>query len=77
MYYIVMYSSVDDGSDDFIPNRALAFNHSDSIIDFLCSNKVNNPKVYRVFPHKQGLPTITSLGKCKLADRLKDINIIC
>lgn len=72
MYYIVYYSL----EPDEIINRSVAFNHSDSVIDFLVSNKVSNPKVYRVFPHKGSLPTISSLGKCKLGERLKDLGII-
>ena len=71
MYYIVCYSVE---PDEFI-NRSVAFNHSDSVIDFLISNSVNNPKIYRVFPHKGSLPTISSLGKCKLKDRVKELGI--
>lgn len=71
MYYTVCYSVE---SDEFI-DHAVSFNQSDSVIDFLISNNIKNAKVYRVFPHKGSLPTISSLGKCKLKDRLKDLGI--
>ena len=71
MYYLVYYSP---DKEDFA-SRMISFNHSDSVIDFLVSNTVFDVHIFRVFPHKGSLPTISSLGKCKLKDRVKELGI--